>query len=131
MIYDLDDDTRAVIFALLRKECVSVEYFEDGKWKSGNIDPFYRVFNGNKLRLKPRTMNINGHDVPWPMTVAPAVGTRVYAASVLDSGKTSISYEWDGGDLDMQWLKTRILHLTEANARLHIKAILSFFEVQE
>jgi hypothetical protein len=91
----------------------------------------YMASGYHKLRLKPRTMNINGHDVPWPITEAPAVGTRVYAASLLDGGKTSIGYEWDGSDLDKRWLEARILHLTEANARLHIKALRSFFEVKE
>jgi hypothetical protein len=130
MIYNLDDDTRAVLAAISRGEDFECEVFTQGAWEKTDR-PFSCVAIGLKLRFKPRTMNINGHDVPWPMTVAPAVGTKIYAASLLDSSKTSISDEWGGGDLDKRWLEARILHLTEANARLHIKALLSFFEVKE
>jgi hypothetical protein len=135
MIYDLDDDTRAVLAAIARGEDVDVQYIHrelhgGPQWEDTD-NALYMASRHQKLRLKPRTMNINGHDVPWPMTVAPAVGTKIYAASLLDSSKTSISYEWDGDDLDKRWLKARILHLTEANARLHIKALRSFFEVKE
>lgn len=95
----------------------------DGNWYDGSgafISP-------NKYRVKPeepKTIKVNGFDVPEPMREAPAVTTRYYMAYPAGTAY----YEgdrWDGTDYDLLWLSRGLLHSTKEAAVAHAKAILS------
>lgn len=91
-----------------------------GKWVTKNeSSPFYSDEN---YRLKPRTININGFEVPEPLRVVPEVGVRVYKVLT-----PYIEYEsYIDGDDDRKMLKAGIIHLTREAAEKHLEALLSF-----
>ena len=70
----------------------NVEFYSEDldKWFSLNDDVFLSdVFDTRKLRLKPRTITINGIEVPAPFE--PKDGDKYYHISI----QTSIGYGWD------------------------------------
>ena len=75
------------------------------------------------FRRKPKTININGFEVPEPMRVKPEKGSKYYLTEV-DMGARDI--EWDDDETDNRWLKSGICHATAEAAELHRKALLSF-----
>ena len=75
--------------------------------------------------LKPRTITINGIDVPAPEVVAPAVGTRYWWPDLF--GGVICTYStWYNDKQDKQALARGIVHLTKAAALKHAEALLSF-----
>lgn len=84
---------------------------------------------GRQYRRKPRTININGIDVPEPLRVAPENGVMVWMVVV--SMETSVtSYRYYSSDPCFTRCIIRgVLHLTEQAARTHAEALLSFTKV--
>ena len=76
----------------------------------------------HNYRLKPRTININGFEVPEPLRHEPSDGTVYY---VLDMSEV-IVLKWTSDVSEYQWLKAGLIHLTRENAEKHIEALLSF-----
>lgn len=97
---------------------------------------------GAQYRRKPTptpTIMINGHEVPEPISKAPANGTWVYGAVVglrddgLNNGKACLYYQrrwYDArGTCALMYLyKAGLLHSTKEAAIAHAKALLSFTE---
>ena len=81
--------------------------------------------DGWTLTPKPRTITINGIDVPSPEVVAPAVGTRYWWPDLF-GGVMSTYSTWYNDEQDKQALARGIVHLTEAAALKHAEALLSF-----
>lgn len=77
--------------------------------------------------LKPKTLNINGFEVPYPETEAPEVGTTYW---VVEIGFTR-PIRWDDDRPDHEYLQEGRVHLSRENAQLHSKALLSFFKVKD
>ena len=77
------------------------------------------------LTPKPRTITINGIDVPSPEVVAPAVGTRYWWPDLF-GGVMSTYSTWYNDKQDKQALARCIVHLTEEAAIKHAEALLSF-----
>lgn len=75
-----------------------------------------------EYRLKPRTININGFEVPEPLRHEPSDGTDYY---VLDMSEVS-EMKWTSDVSEHQWLKAGIIHLTREAAEKHLEALLSF-----
>ena len=73
-------------------------------------------------RLKPRTININGFEVPEPLMLAPVRGTECYFIRTPYIERES----YIGGDTDTKLLKAGLIHLTRENAEKHLEALLSF-----
>lgn len=84
----------------------------------------------NAYRIKPKTININGYEVPEPMRIAPAASTTYWRTALFNTNWAS-RYEWANDDMDNRWLKLGICHLNKEAAELHHKALLSFTEVKE
>lgn len=79
-------------------------------------------------RRKPKTININGHEVPEPLRVEPAIGTPVYMVFP-NHPDFFIAEAWLGASFfNNQCLKRGFLHLTKEAAQVHAKALLSFTE---
>lgn len=75
----------------------------------------------------PKTLLINGHDVPEPMREKPEIGTEYwYVDAKLDNGASS--FYWDNGRIDNLLLSHGICHLTRDNCIAHAKALFSFSE---
>lgn len=78
-------------------------------------------------RRKPRTMLINGYEVPEPLRVAPEEGTQVYVASIYAKEGEEVGYKWGNNKPVLAvYLARGLLHLTAEASRLHAKAMLSF-----
>lgn len=77
------------------------------------------------IRVKPRTIEINGCAVPEPLRVEPEHGDIVYAVDLL-AGKSTVSFAWTGSDKDRVLLQRGVLHLTKEACRAHAHALISF-----
>ena len=75
--------------------------------------------------LKPRTITINGIDVPAPELVAPAEGTQYWWPDLFSGVRVTYG-TWYNDEYDNQALVRGIVHLTEAAALKHAEALLSF-----
>lgn len=82
-----------------------------------------------EYRRKPRTININGFEVPEPMREAPRIGSIYYAPTITYFNIATGSTTWDGGTVDCCWLARGLCHTTREAAELHARALLSFTEV--
>ncbi|MBW5406919.1 hypothetical protein ACISK3_05170 [Morganella morganii] len=83
------------------------------------------IFNMNsEYRLKPRYIDINGHQVQEPVREPPEVGDR-YWVITLEYG--ACPHVWTGSDQEIYcWIERGLIHLTQEAAEAHIAAILSF-----
>lgn len=77
------------------------------------------------IRVKPRTIEINGCAVPEPLRVKPEKGRVVYAVDLL-AGKSTVQFAWTGSNEDCVLLQRGVLHLTEEACLAHVHALISF-----
>ena len=94
----------------------------DGNWYTSQgafSHPIkYRVKPG-----EPKTIKVNGFDVPEPMREAPAEGVRYYVAST-QARELCLSRGWDGWELDLRCLRRGLVYATAEAAVAHAKAML-------
>lgn len=78
---------------------------------------------------KAEFINVNGHKVPKPETVALERGTKYFIPDtrhvVRRVDRETLPWQWEGDELDMKWLKSGCVHLSEENAKIHLEAMLS------
>ena len=79
--------------------------------------------------IVPRTININGHEVPEPLRVAPKEGTPVFIPAFDEDLFSEYTYLHAGISYD--FLKHGVLHLTKEAAIAHANALLSFTKKEE
>lgn len=85
-----------------------------------------RDASGDNFRLKPNTIRIGEYDVPEPIREAPAIGSYYFITDISnDDGYSAI--KWQGDEADRRYLERNIVHLTAEAAKLHSKALLSFY----
>ncbi len=97
-----------------------------GQWR-----PCGGVFvEGSEYRIEPRTILVNGFEVPEPMRVAPKSAAGVYTVTLFSHGGdaakdmlASKTYWCDSGN-QRWWLERGICHLTKEAAIAHAKAML-------
>ena len=80
----------------------------------------------SKYRIKPeepKTIKVNGFDVPEPMREAPALGTYYYIAYPTYEAYYA-GESWDYSVFDICWLHRGMLHSTKEAAVAHAKAML-------
>ncbi|HAT1527740.1 TPA: hypothetical protein PC505_001058 [Morganella morganii] len=97
---------------------------ENGKtsWK-GFVTPF--TFDSySEYRLKPRFIDINGHQVPEPERELPDNDDLLWIADITQP--TAARLMWTGHPSDILMLERGILHLTKEAAEAHKSALLSF-----
>ena len=73
---------------------------------------------------KPRTININGYEIPEPMRVKPKHGEPYYIVCLTDSKIHSFNFT-DTTSED-RWFSQGLLHESKKAAELHLEALLSF-----
>lgn len=74
-------------------------------------------------KIKPKTININGYEVPEPVRKPLGIGTRYYLTDVCCRPR---GYAWNETEIDFEWLNSGIIHLTKEAAEIHRTALLSF-----
>lgn len=102
-----------------------IEYREPGQkyWTTPNRGLAFDTYH--EYRIKPRTININGFEVPEPVSDELEYGTKFFKVE-LESDELFDDYIWHGDHFDKHWLSLGIIHLTQEAAELHAKALLSF-----
>ncbi|HHG8604425.1 TPA: hypothetical protein ACPYUD_003662 [Morganella morganii] len=76
-----------------------------------------------KYRLKPRFIDINGHQVTEPV-LEPLEDDQEYW--IADIRYAVSVFNWENNDADNRWLERGIIHLTKEAAEAHSAALLSF-----
>lgn len=76
----------------------------------------------------PVFININGYQVPEPMRVAPAIGTKYWTPRL--QGSNTYASSWDAYTVDLDRLDNGLCHSTPEAAILHSEALLSFTKVK-
>lgn len=80
-----------------------------------------------KYRRKPKTILINGFEVPEPVREPLKDGQEYWLADTSTSnGSTTYGCMWRGDGYDYKWLDAGLIHLTKEAAQIHIDALLSF-----
>lgn len=90
-------------------------------WKELQWDP------ETQYRRKPKTININGFEVPEPMREEPKQGTQYFTPYLWGHPET---YCWNGRYVDKAYLELGLAHATYEAAEIHGKALRSFTEVK-
>ena len=73
---------------------------------------------------KPKTILINGFEVPEPVREPLAEGQAYWLANPTED--TAQEYAREGNVIDLHWLAAGLIHLTKEAAQTHIDALLSF-----
>ena len=109
-------------------------YSADGEWiplvnhpcHDSNQHPEWNDYT--EYRRKPRTININGHEVPEPVRSPLIRGTTYHVPNLVNyGGKLSEDLLWDDDMLDHFSLNLGMVHLSEEAAIKHAEALLSSF----
>ncbi|KJV07986.1 hypothetical protein [Methylocucumis oryzae] len=83
-----------------------------------------------KYRRKPKTININGFEVPEPVRTPLKDGEEYFYLELLDSSLYKRAL-WLGYKMDINRLNLGLCHLNSESAALHAKALLSFTQVKD
>lgn len=108
----------------LEKGVLMIKVFD--RWKPADYGYPHRT----NVQIKKRTININGHEVPEPLRVAPSADT-IYWVPSLCGKDYYINLTWINDEFDLRILKKGILHLSKEAAIAHAKALLSFTKKEE
>ena len=104
-----------------------IEYKRKGSeiwWSFNNADIDYLSFTTiEEYRIKPKTIKVNGFDVPEPIHENPKIGSLYFIPS-LESENLHITRRWDGQGFDSIRLSRNICHATKEAAIAHAKALL-------
>ena len=104
----------------------------DGVWRGIKSDTLLRWIAVDTsfdytpyFRIKRKTININGIEVPEPMREEPEFNTDYWVADPVETGGETACI-WDNMEADKRWLSLGLCHLTQEAATIHAKALLSF-----
>lgn len=79
-----------------------------------------------KYRVKPKTLVINGHEVPEPVREPLNEGDVYYRVDV----PSITCLTWGNDSYDTEMLRRGLIHLTKEAAIAHTSALLSFTEMK-
>lgn len=101
--------------------------YKNGQWLTLNSNPAW--YPTDEYRRKPRTIKINGVDVPEPCREMLEEGTE-YWVPLIGSSSLAAMYGWEGCSRDERILPRGLIHLTREDAEAHAKALLSFTSLE-
>ena len=100
----------------------------DTEWSNFVDDIIYPSWiSTNEYRRKIKTVNINGFEVPEPLTVEPKLGELIYIICFGYYGSDVIFRYWKNDEYESMTFNCRLCHKTKEAAEIHAKALLSFF----
>lgn len=104
---------------------------DSGKWFYEIPDNVIWLINNglpvSRFRLAPRTITVNGREVPEPVREAQKTCTPYYVPRLDSAGLVVESY-WIGSGFDDLMLQRGLIHLTKEAAITHAKAMLGLEE---
>jgi hypothetical protein len=121
-----------ILTAIARGETVQWRS-NDGTWHDQNAEMTLREigsddFPPDRYRVKPKTIQINGHEVPEPASIPPKFGQKYFLPDLTsESGASSMT--WTGDHRDLGWFRRGIVHLDVEAAKQVTTATLSFFKI--
>ena len=119
----LTEDERAALGAAKH----GWQRYHDGRWWE-STPPLWAPWAADAVyRAKPApapTILVNGIEVPEPVRKALEKGCRYWMANPTSPYLYS-ELCWGGDDTDRRWLSRGLIHLTEAAAVAHAKAMLA------
>jgi len=101
---------------------------KSNEWDNLRIGPTW--YECHQYRRKPRTININGHEVPEPMREKPPYGAYYWVAD-LRYEVSPVQYVWEAHESDKKWLRAGLCHSTKEAAEAHARALLSFTQIKD
>jgi len=116
------------IIAWLNGEKVQWTKVDQENWRDvRDQDSFLSAFDNrdNKFRIAPKTIKINGHEVPEPYKEELEYGTEYFYPCISYPDGYG-SFCWNGYDKNFYHLNAGIVHLTKEAAIKHAEALLSF-----
>lgn len=106
------------------------EYSLEGKvWMDLISQP--RWGDDYEYRRKPRTVNINGFEVPEPVRSPLEKKQKYYIPVINLLLKPCDNHVWGGDGFDECFLNRGLIHLTEEAAIKHAEALLSFTRIDK
>ena len=97
-------------------------YFKQ-EWTDVEGEPFW--ISDIEYRIKPKTIIVNGIEVPSPVSKEPIKDKACFLPSLMDYN-LYVSIRWTGTDEDYLQLSRGLIHLTKDAAIQHAKALLAF-----
>lgn len=109
----------------------TIQLFIDGKWEDKSNPSFDSA--PENYRIKPKTININGFEIPAPLREPPKAGTSIYIPLVTSTsgGSPYMMTAWSGTAAHLEYLRLGLVHSTPEAATAHVKALRSFTETPE
>lgn len=81
-------------------------------------------------KIKPKTININGFEVPEPLRTKLNYAQTYYIVD-LSTSRVVETDHWDDTSMDNRRLEAGLIHLTKEAAEKHREALLSFTKVKK
>lgn len=109
------------------KPWLAFEWYSDGNAMWYPCNEYICFDKDTEFRIKPKTININGFEVPEHVNVQLALNT-IYFWPTLGVYDTDLwdSSIWNDDPLDKRLLKKGLVYLSQEAAEIHAKALLSF-----
>lgn len=106
----------------------------DGEWTDALFSPNLlldtkHVVHTTEYRIKPKTILVNGIEVPAPETKELNSGTTFYIPCIYNTG-TPFQLSWHGGMQECEYLKMGIIYINKEDAIARAKAMLLTQEVE-
>ena len=102
---------------------------ECDEWEDYTGVGYLPTFNPEyKYRLKPKTININGFEVPEPLRVAPKFEVKYYYPNLCMD--RVYGTEWQDTELDNDRFNNGIIYAEKENCWIYLNAILSFTKIK-
>lgn len=109
---------------LPRNEHGAVDWKDFGGYYEGMpLEQMARYVCDHQFRLAPRTILVNGVEVPAPEKDAPAMHSRYYVPSVIQDDYYAI-LEWKEHKQDLRALEDGVIYLNKEDAIARAKAML-------
>ena len=117
------------IIAYANGEKVDFRHIDNGTWYELKTDISMFNYAEYEFRIAPKTININGHEVPEPLREVPEYGTDYffpYFGYIDRYSSSNWRSNWQGNLIDFDRLKIGFVHLTAKAAIAHAEALMSF-----
>lgn len=121
-----------ILHAIADGQTIQLRDLHKDIWYDCRPDPVLAMIGRGEyaqqgIRVKPRTININGHEVPEPARVAPEPDEPFWLPAILSGdSETTSARRWTGTHGCYRWLQQGLIHLTKEAASAHAAALISF-----
>lgn len=108
---------------------IQMRHIDKSEWED-TAEPRFSLTNQYDYRIKPRTILINGIEVPEPVR-EPLEDGQKYWTFITGWRDDVYQSEWEGSDSDYNFLNQGLVHLTREATEIYARAILSFTKIKD